>query len=654
MSEEKKIFIPVFEPVKKLKLFQDFDPETGEFRFGFILPTKDEQGNFVGNDVWCITPRGLRNRKELEYSGEIILSDFNMQIDPKILECFRVLPEISEEELSYYVDLLGDNYSRYSRCSVHCLDITYYIIKGLYIWKYLLSKIMSTISTISTLLSELPISLLSPHTNNNNIKNISTEPTISTILSLSTILEQWENDLNFFFSRDSRDINFYIDPSEISYTLFRVIKEIINYYVDYRDEQEGASTFYALYLMTTYLYRLFPHLGYILFVGQKRSGKTKNLTLAQCIAWNPISSGNLSPPSLFRVIDSLQPTLVLDETDLIAKYKADLYQLLLSGATKEFPVLRTEEKGKARKVLVPKTFDVFSPKIMAGISGFDEVLEDRCLKIIMVRSRGEKAYREVDKNNPFFKSLLRPLLLAWSISFHQLVASIYRNLEVKSEVLNPREIQYFKPVLSVAYLCGEEVYRQALNYLEFKSRERLSEEEIESLDIMVLKLLVYQWNERQKDYTISARDLSDMLNSVYDLETTPRKVAGVLKKLKLSEKYPSMGRIRFIIRKAKLEELVRDYFLKWDAILEEFREKGEEIPEMETLTSQRDIILRTIRQVCSIHNGQAPLPEVVRAIKAKLDLDLEKIQGIIDKLMQEGAIYEPRQGFISVLVRDFL
>jgi hypothetical protein len=650
---EKKIFIPVFELVKRLKLFQDFDLETGEFRYGFILPTKDEEGNIIGNDVWCITPAGMKNRKELEYSGDIILSDFGSQIDPRVLECFKVLPEIDENEINYCVNLLRDNYSRDSRCSVHILDTPFFIytsVRGLYIWKYLLSKIISTTSTISTLLSESALSLLNLPNNTGNTKTMYTEPTISTILSLSTIVEQWENDLNMLFSRDSRDKKtFYISPSEISYVLFKVIKEVINFYVDYKDEQEGASTFYALYLMATYFYRLFPHFGYILFVGQKRSGKTKNLTLAQCIAWNPISSGNMSPPSLFRVIDSLQPTLVLDETDLIAKYKADLYQLLLSGATKEFPVLRTEEKGKVRKVLVPKTFDVFSPKIMAGISGFDEVLEDRCLKIIMVRSREEKAYREVDKSNPFFKSFLKPLLLAWAISFHRLVDYIYKNLEVNTKVLNPREIQFFKPVLAVALLCGEEVYQQALNYLEFKSKERMSEEELESIDAMVLKLLVFQWEEKQKDFTISARELCDMINSVYDLETTPRKVASVLKKLKLSEKYPSMGRIRFVIRKSKLDELLKDYFLKWDAIVEDFKQKGEDIPELETLTSQKDIILKTIRQLCSIHGGEAPLSEVVKTIEDKLSLDQEKVQSIVIKLMQEGVIYEPRHGFISVI-----
>jgi hypothetical protein len=673
---EKKIFIPVFEPIKKLKLFQDFDPETGEFRFGFILPTKDEDGNIIGNDVWCITPAGMKNRKDLEYSGDVILSDFGSQIDIRMLECFKNLPEIKDEEINYYVNLLGDNFSIFQSGDIGGIGDNFIgpiSLKGLVTFKHILSNIMSP---MSPLLSELSQCHLCHHTNNTdnstntnnnnleinnfeitkkkggNAQPMSTLSPMSPFLSLSTTLEQWESDLNIFFSNDVNFKDFYITPQEITFTLFKVVKDIINFYVDYKDEQEGASTFYALYLMTTYLYRLFDNFGYILFVGQKRSGKTKNLTLAQCIAWNPISSGNISPPSLFRIIDSLQPTLILDETDLIAKYKADLYQLLLSGATKNFPAVRTEEKGKMRKFLVPKTFDVFSPKIMAGISGFDEILEDRCLKIIMVRSRDEKAYREVNKDNPLFNSLLKPLLLAWAISFHQLVNYIYKNLPVESEVLNPRELQFFKPVLAVAYLCGPDIYKQALNYLEFKSEERVSEEEIESLDILVLKLLVYQWESRKKDFSIPVKELSDMVSATYDLEATPRKIAGILKRLKFSEKFIRMGRIHFIIRKSMLEELLRDYFLKWNAIIDEFKEKGEEIPEIETLSSQKDIILKTIRQLCSIHGGEAPLSEIVKSIEAKLNLDQEKIDSVISKLMQEGVIYEPRHGFISVVISE--
>ena len=65
-----------------------------------------------------------------------------------------------------------------------------------------------------------------------------------------------------------------------------------------------------------------------------RSGKTTLLTILHYLVPKPLAASNLTPATLFRVIDIAQPTLLIDEADTFMKTK-ELYGVLNCGHKRE-------------------------------------------------------------------------------------------------------------------------------------------------------------------------------------------------------------------------------------------------------------------------------------------------------------------------------
>lgn len=548
MPEEKNIqVIPLFQRIKKLKIYQDFDLESNDFRFSFPLPSlvKREDGEEIIEDVWTLTKAGFKRAGEL--SREV--SHFPEQIIlPDVLEIFLDLPEQIkkiqalkiemaeiEEELEEIRDNNGD--------SGELIDTFWNIL----LFFRLLKRIHENF---------LKLSPLSPLFNNDfsqyffeKINDyIVINDSISQKISITSLYHHLKN---FFWD----------------FVIF--ISKIIDFYIDYKEE-EKASLFYSLYLVGTYMYRVFDYYPYIIFWGEKRSGKTKNLEIARAIAWNPLPSSHISPSSLFRMIELFQPTLLIDEADPIAseKYANDLKQMLLSGFQKSFPVWRSEEKSKKKtKTFLPKPFDIFSPKILAGIKGFDDVIEDRALTFVMVRSTGEKAERKVDYKDVIFSGFIRPVCLAFAICNFKLVRKLYDKIKIEGN-LTPREKDIYKPLLTLAKLCDDIVYEDLLKYLEEKSIERRKSEEEERLDVNILKLLAYKsYKNDYNDYEIKPKDIAEELQNIFEIETTSQKVGMILKKLKFKEKRMVSGKWYYKIRKDYLESLLKEYSLDFENVI---------------------------------------------------------------------------------------
>jgi len=337
--------------------------------------------------------------------------------------------------------------------------------------------------------------------------------------------------------------------------------------------------------MGTWFYRVFDYYPYIIFWGEKRSGKTKNLEIARELAWNPLPSSHISPASLFRMTELFQPTLLIDEADPIAsaKYESDLKTMLQGGFQRDFPVWRAQEKKKV-KSFIPKSFDVFSPKILAGIKGFDDVLEDRAIKIVMIRSKGEKADRKIPKNDPVLRLVVKPIMLAYAISYAPLIKLFYKKMNIDSSVLTPREKDIFKPILTLAYICDPQIYKEMLGYLEQKSIERRKEEEESRLDVLMLKVLIFTLDRNATDeLEITPKKIAEEMERIFDLHVTPQKVGLMLKKLKFKDRRIVSGKYHYKIKKDYLLELCKDYDLSWENVVEELAGAEKEIENIEDI-----------------------------------------------------------------------
>lgn len=126
---------------------------------------------------------------------------------------------------------------------------------------------------------------------------------------------------------------------------------------------------------------------------EKRSGKTRLLEVLELLVREPLTSASVTPAAIFRVIEKRRPTLLLDEYDATTggdKERAEAIRgLLNAGHRRGVPALRcVPPKFDVRE------FDVFCPKVIAGIGDLPDTLADRCVRIeLRRRARTEAVQR---------------------------------------------------------------------------------------------------------------------------------------------------------------------------------------------------------------------------------------------------------------------
>ena len=123
---------------------------------------------------------------------------------------------------------------------------------------------------------------------------------------------------------------------------------------------------------------------------EKQSGKTRVLDVLELLVPEPRRMVLPSEAVVYTVLaQDPRPTLLLDEADAIfgprsaEKYEG-LRAILNSGNRAGSPVLRVKLDGRRREV---EAFDVFGPKVVAGIGDLPDTVADRSIPIRMRRRR---------------------------------------------------------------------------------------------------------------------------------------------------------------------------------------------------------------------------------------------------------------------------
>jgi len=163
----------------------------------------------------------------------------------------------------------------------------------------------------------------------------------------------------------------------------------------------------------------------------KRCGKTTLLSVLGKLVNRPVVASNISPSAFFRVIEEMQPTLLIDEADTLLQGHDELRGILNAGYHKPNAyVIRVSNEPASRKVGTTSTssqisdaaeeeipmgttwksslpsssgpstlnskpstlatYSAWCPKVIAAIGHLPETLADRCILIRMQRKRGDE------------------------------------------------------------------------------------------------------------------------------------------------------------------------------------------------------------------------------------------------------------------------
>jgi hypothetical protein len=159
--------------------------------------------------------------------------------------------------------------------------------------------------------------------------------------------------------------------------LLSAVRSFIHRYVDLSPAFEELAASYVLF---TWLYDAFEELPYLRVRGDYGSGKSRFLLAVGSLCYKPIfASGTSTVSPIFRILDAVRGTLIVDEADFrLSDEKAEVVKILNNGNARGFPVLRSESTNS--REFDPRAYAVFGPKLVATRGFFeDKALESRCL-----------------------------------------------------------------------------------------------------------------------------------------------------------------------------------------------------------------------------------------------------------------------------------
>lgn len=289
------------------------------------------------------------------------------------------------------------------------------------------------------------------------------------------------------------DLNAWVDESNPTEPkkVYETINKTIRYYLDL--ESEHDYVFQTLWDIGTYFYQLFNAFPYKDLTGLKRVGKTKVLEIDNLICYNSNMTADITGPSLFRTIEGLGSTLPIDETESFKKTKNEQAQhvrtLLLEGFLRDKKAIRTESRNDT---YVPTTYDLYAPKSFGHIKAFDDILEDRCIEILMKRSKNREKLNTWPTNDDGsftqIRNLCYRLFLDYAHEIHDIIPQAKQKLSVSG-----RELQQWTAIMSLAIFFEKHgingLVQNVTDKTALSSEQRQIQDEEESKELRILQYL---------------------------------------------------------------------------------------------------------------------------------------------------------------------
>jgi len=259
--------------------------------------------------------------------------------------------------------------------------------------------------------------------------------------------------------------------------LLEEIQDFIHTYVDIPEEFEIISSYYIL---MTYFFSQFTEVPYLRVIGDYGSGKSRFLKAVGILCYQPIMvNGGISLSALFRVINTMQGTLVFDEADIKASDTTnEMVKVLNNGFQKNLPIVRADgEKFE------PKTYAVFGPKIIGSREAFsDMALESRCISFTMRRTERNNIPVNLDKDFEAKALQIQNKLLRYRYDTWNKIELFTERVEGLESRLN----QIINPLLS---LCNDEDNRAVIILNSFNFQEELLKDRFLSLQGRIFKAI---------------------------------------------------------------------------------------------------------------------------------------------------------------------
>lgn len=334
-------------------------------------------------------------------------------------------------------------------------------------------------------------------------------------------------------------------PYESEESLLAEIQSFIHEYLEVTPVFERIATYYVLF---TWMFDRFNEVPYLRAIGDFGSGKSRFIQTIGSLCYKPVFTGGATTVSpMFRIIDEVKGTLIIDEADFRSSdMSSDIVKVLNTGYQYGTHILRSEGNG----TFEVKAYDVYCPKILATRETFkDKALESRFLIEEMgAGSLRNDIPRTLDETFYSKSKELRNKLLMWRLK------NYFKPIEKHTEVIegiHPRLNQIAIPLLSI--IKDEAVRNELKEFIVKYNVELVAERGLSWESDIVFAILKVSYETEKSE--ISMKEIADEVNKDLDIledPLNPRKIGWYLRtKLQLK---PYKTRKGFVLDMRKNKE----------------------------------------------------------------------------------------------------
>ncbi|MEQ1761097.1 MAG: hypothetical protein ABL986_22545 [Vicinamibacterales bacterium] len=335
-----------------------------------------------------------------------------------------------------------------------------------------------------------------------------------------------------------------------------LLDEIRSFIHRHVDLSRSFEEIVAHYVLLTWVYDQFNELPYLRVRGDYGSGKSRFLLTVGSLCWKPIfASGASTVSPLFRLIDQVGGTLIVDEADFWASdERTEIVKILNNGNARGFPVLRSEVSPS--KEFSPRAFNIYGPKVVATRHPFeDEALESRCLtEVLGTRPLRKDIPISLPKSFEGEADALRNKLLRYRFAHLDMELS---EASMNDSGLEPRRMQILRPLLQVAVSKSAKAVMREF----FSSDSNFSHNRDRAISRQVLSAVSELMRNPSAQLTIGAiAERLKTTSAVHSLgEVSHRWVGSVLRRLGL-EPQKSNGVYKIAVSDfGRITELLEQY-----------------------------------------------------------------------------------------------
>jgi len=188
---------------------------------------------------------------------------------------------------------------------------------------------------------------------------------------------------------------------------YEQIIEVIDYYMDIPLEHRKII---ALWIVGTYFHQSFSTYPFLFLNAMRGSGKTRLLNIISHLSKgsNGKVQTGVTEAVLFRT--PMGKTMVLDECESLGSKEKAVLREYLNACYKKGGVVERAKKNKEGGYDI-ESFFPYKPIVIANIFGLEEILQDRCISLILEKSNKPNVTKKVEDfdTNPIFQQIKRTL-----------------------------------------------------------------------------------------------------------------------------------------------------------------------------------------------------------------------------------------------------